>query len=95
MTVVGRSETGGKPAVSLGYGRGATVISCDKNASDSGRLAEYTAQADALIVAAGVPGLVTAEHVREGALVLDVCTNPVTDPRPERRGWSGTWTAPP
>jgi methylenetetrahydrofolate dehydrogenase (NADP+)/methenyltetrahydrofolate cyclohydrolase len=80
ITVVGRSETVGKPAVSLGYERGAAVISCDKNASDSGRLAEYTGQADALIVAAGVPGLVTAEHVREGAIVLDVGTNPVTDP---------------
>jgi len=80
VTVVGRSDTVGKPAVSIGQARGAAVISCDKNASDCGRLAEYTEQADALIVAAGVPGLIGAEHVREGVIVLDVGTNPVTDP---------------
>lgn len=80
VTLVGRSDTVGKPAVSLGFARGATVISCDKNASDSGRLAEYTGQAEVLIVAAGVPSLIKREHVREGAIVLDVGTNPVTDP---------------
>jgi methylenetetrahydrofolate dehydrogenase (NADP+)/methenyltetrahydrofolate cyclohydrolase len=33
-----------------------------------------------LIVAAGVPGLIRAEHVRAGAVVLDVGINPVRDP---------------
>lgn len=80
LAVVGRSQTVGKPAVALGFERGATVISCDENASRAGRLAEHTRAADALIVAAGVPGLITADHIREGAIVLDVGTNPVKDP---------------
>jgi methylenetetrahydrofolate dehydrogenase (NADP+)/methenyltetrahydrofolate cyclohydrolase len=37
----------------------------------------HTRRADVLIVAAGVPELICAEHVREGTVVLDVGTNPV------------------
>ena len=54
--------------------------SVDEWASRSGRLGLHTRHADILIVAAGVPGLIRAEHVREGAVVLDVGINQVTDP---------------
>jgi methylenetetrahydrofolate dehydrogenase (NADP+)/methenyltetrahydrofolate cyclohydrolase len=80
ITVVGRSANVGKPAVSLAYSRQAAVDSIDEWASRSGRLGLYTRRADVLIVAAGVPGLIRAEHVRDGAVVLDVGINRVTDP---------------
>jgi methylenetetrahydrofolate dehydrogenase (NADP+) / methenyltetrahydrofolate cyclohydrolase len=79
IAVVGRSNNVGKPAVALGFARQATVLSCDEWASRSGRLAALTRSADVLVVAAGVPGLIGAEHVAEGAVVLDVGINPVTD----------------
>jgi Tetrahydrofolate dehydrogenase/cyclohydrolase, NAD(P)-binding domain/Tetrahydrofolate dehydrogenase/cyclohydrolase, catalytic domain len=62
----------GKPAVSLAYDRQAAVDSVDEWASRTGQLGLYTRRADVLIVAAGVPGLIRAEHVRQGAIVLDV-----------------------
>jgi methylenetetrahydrofolate dehydrogenase (NADP+) / methenyltetrahydrofolate cyclohydrolase len=80
ITVVGRSNNVGKPAVSLAYARQAAVESVDEWASRSGRLGLHTRRADVLIVAAGVPGLIKAEHVREGAVVLDVGINQVSDP---------------
>jgi methylenetetrahydrofolate dehydrogenase (NADP+) / methenyltetrahydrofolate cyclohydrolase len=80
ITVVGRSNNVGKPAVSLAYDRQAAVESVDEWASRSGRLGLHTRRADILIVAAGVPGLIRAEHVREGAVVLDVGINQVADP---------------
>lgn len=80
LVIVGRSNNVGKPAAILGLQRNATVISAHKHTYDAGRLAEHTRQADLLIVAVGVPGLVTAEHVREGAIVVDIGINPVTRP---------------
>jgi methylenetetrahydrofolate dehydrogenase (NADP+) / methenyltetrahydrofolate cyclohydrolase len=80
ITVVGRSSNVGKPAVSLAYARQAAVESVDEWASRAGRLGFHTRRADVLIVAAGVPGLIRAEHVRPGAVVLDVGINQVTDP---------------
>ena len=80
VCVVGRSNNVGKPLISLAAERGAVVVSCDENASRTGRLAQYTRLGDVLVVAAGVPGLVRAEHVAPGAVVLDVGINPVVDP---------------
>lgn len=80
VVVVGRSNNVGKPAVSLGFARGAAVISCDANAYRAGRLREHTLKADALIVAAGVAGLIDESYVREGVIAVDVGINPVADP---------------
>lgn len=80
ITVVGRSSNVGMPAVSLAYDRQAAVDSVDEWASRTGQLGLYTRRADVLIVAAGVPGLIRAEHVRQGAVVLDVGINRITDP---------------
>ncbi|WP_209270527.1 bifunctional 5,10-methylenetetrahydrofolate dehydrogenase/5,10-methenyltetrahydrofolate cyclohydrolase [Streptomyces sp. NEAU-H3] len=71
--VVGRSTVVGKPLAHLLLGRDATVTVCHSRTRD---LAEVTREADILIAAAGQPGLVTAEHVRPGAIVIDVGTNP-------------------
>jgi methylenetetrahydrofolate dehydrogenase (NADP+) / methenyltetrahydrofolate cyclohydrolase len=79
IVVVGRSNNVGKPAVSMAYERQAAVESVDEWASRTGGLGPHTRRADVLVVAAGRPGLVKAEHVREGAVVIDVGINPVTD----------------
>jgi methylenetetrahydrofolate dehydrogenase (NADP+)/methenyltetrahydrofolate cyclohydrolase len=52
----------------------ATVTVCHKYTKD---LANFTRQADILIVAVGKPGLVTADMVKEGAVVIDVGTTRV------------------
>src|SRR4051794_6509592 len=80
LVLVGRSNNVGKPAAILGLQRNATVISAHKHTYDAGRLAAHTARADILIVAAGVPGLIGADHVRPGAIVVDIGINPVTGP---------------
>lgn len=80
IVVVGRSNNVGKPAVSMAFERQAAVESIDEWASVNGRLGWFTRRADVLIVAAGQPGLIRTEHVRSGAIVLDVGINPVTHP---------------
>ena len=80
IVVLGRSNNVGKPASLLGMQRGATVVSCDVNTSRAGRLREFTRQADVLIVAVGVAGLIGPDDVREGAVVIDVGINPVQTP---------------
>ncbi|WP_329252729.1 hypothetical protein OG417_09420 [Actinoallomurus sp. NBC_01490] len=80
IVVIGRSNNVGKPAVSLAYDRQAAVESIDVWASRAGRLGWHTRRADVLIVAAGVPGLIRSEHIKEGAIVLDVGINPLLDP---------------
>jgi methylenetetrahydrofolate dehydrogenase (NADP+) / methenyltetrahydrofolate cyclohydrolase len=74
--VVGRSLVVGKPAAQLLLARDATVTVCHSRTPD---LAAVTRAADVLIAAAGRPGLLTAEHVRPGAVVVDVGTNTAAD----------------
>jgi methylenetetrahydrofolate dehydrogenase (NADP+)/methenyltetrahydrofolate cyclohydrolase len=85
IVLVGRSNNVGKPAAILGLARNATMISAHKHTHDAGRLAEHTVQADILIVAAGVPGLIRGEMVREGAIVIDIGINAVVDAAGRRR----------
>jgi methylenetetrahydrofolate dehydrogenase (NADP+) / methenyltetrahydrofolate cyclohydrolase len=80
LVLVGRSNNVGKPALWLGLARGATVVSCHHFTSQAGRLAEHTLRADIVIVAAGVPGVVNGEMVKEGVIAVDVGINPVRDP---------------
>jgi methylenetetrahydrofolate dehydrogenase (NADP+)/methenyltetrahydrofolate cyclohydrolase len=70
--VVGRSAVVGKPLAQLLLARDATVTICHSRTAD---LAEVTREADVLAVAAGRVGLITARHVRPGAVVVDVGTN--------------------
>jgi methylenetetrahydrofolate dehydrogenase (NADP+) / methenyltetrahydrofolate cyclohydrolase len=79
LVLVGRSNNVGKPAAILGLQRNATVISCHRHTFDAGRLSEHTLGADILIVAVGVPGLVSGEMVREGAIVIDIGINALRD----------------
>lgn len=80
IVVVGRSNNVGKPAVLLAQARNATVVSCDVHTHRAGLLYDLTATADILIVAAGVPGLIGGDHVKDGVIAIDVGINPVTDP---------------
>ncbi|HEY8092181.1 MAG TPA: tetrahydrofolate dehydrogenase/cyclohydrolase catalytic domain-containing protein [Acidimicrobiales bacterium] len=80
VVIVGRSHNVGKPAVWLALDRDATVVSCNLQTSEAGRLEHFTRQADVLIVAAGVPGLITGDHVRDGVIAIDVGINPIEDP---------------
>jgi methylenetetrahydrofolate dehydrogenase (NADP+)/methenyltetrahydrofolate cyclohydrolase len=80
LVLVGRSNNVGKPAAILGLQRNATVVSAHRHTFDSGRLAEHTRSADILIVAVGVPGLIGADLVSEGAIVIDIGINALENP---------------
>ena len=69
VTVVGRSLVIGKPAAMLLLAENATVTLCH---SRSGDLRPLCREADIVIAAAGKMGLLGAEHLREGQVVLDV-----------------------
>ncbi|HQR32402.1 MAG TPA: bifunctional methylenetetrahydrofolate dehydrogenase/methenyltetrahydrofolate cyclohydrolase FolD [Blastocatellia bacterium] len=73
--VVGRSDIVGKPMALLLLHRHATVTICHSKTRD---LAAITRQADILIAAIGRTAMITGEHVREGAVVIDVGTNDAT-----------------
>jgi methylenetetrahydrofolate dehydrogenase (NADP+) / methenyltetrahydrofolate cyclohydrolase len=73
--VVGASRLVGAPLSMMLIEQGrATVTVCHKYTKD---LASFTRQADILIVAVGKPGLITADMVKEGAVVIDVGTTRV------------------
>ncbi|MFF3564394.1 bifunctional 5,10-methylenetetrahydrofolate dehydrogenase/5,10-methenyltetrahydrofolate cyclohydrolase [Streptomyces sp. NPDC002574] len=76
VAVVGRSTVVGKPAALLLLDRNATVTVCHSRTPD---LPAVTAGADVVVAAAGRPGLITAAHVRPGAVVIDVGTNPTPE----------------
>jgi methylenetetrahydrofolate dehydrogenase (NADP+) / methenyltetrahydrofolate cyclohydrolase len=71
VALVGRGNTVGRPLGLLLSRRteNATVTLCHTGTLD---LASHTRAADIVIVAAGVPGLLTADMVRPGAVVVDV-----------------------
>jgi methylenetetrahydrofolate dehydrogenase (NADP+)/methenyltetrahydrofolate cyclohydrolase len=75
--VVGASEIVGKPVALLLAEQMATVTVCHIATRD---LAAHTRRADIVVVAAGVPQLIGAGHVKPGAVVIDVGINRVTLP---------------
>ncbi|MBN1675996.1 MAG: bifunctional 5,10-methylene-tetrahydrofolate dehydrogenase/5,10-methylene-tetrahydrofolate cyclohydrolase [Kiritimatiellae bacterium] len=78
VVVVGRSNIVGKPIANMLLqkqdGANATVTVCHTRTKD---MASHTRRADILIVAAGKPNAVTADMVKEGAVVIDVGVNRV------------------
>ncbi|HSL25226.1 MAG TPA: bifunctional 5,10-methylenetetrahydrofolate dehydrogenase/5,10-methenyltetrahydrofolate cyclohydrolase, partial [Acidimicrobiia bacterium] len=78
--VVGRSFLVGRPLALMLSSRGvdATVTIAHSRTRD---LADVTRQADILVAAVGVPRLITAHHVKPGAVVIDVGINRVDDDR--------------
>ena len=67
--VVGRSVIVGRPVAMLLLHANATVTICHSRTDD---LARNTLDADILVAAVGIPGLVTADMVKQGAAVIDV-----------------------
>jgi methylenetetrahydrofolate dehydrogenase (NADP+) / methenyltetrahydrofolate cyclohydrolase len=70
--VVGRSDIVGKPLSNLLQQANATVTLCHSHTRD---LPRHTLDADVLVVAVGVPALITADMVKAGAVVVDVGMN--------------------
>ncbi len=84
--VVGRSDIVGKPMAMMLLHSHATVTLCHSRTRD---LAAVTRQADILVAAAGVLALIGADHVREGAVVVDVGMHRVTDAAVVERLYGG------
>jgi methylenetetrahydrofolate dehydrogenase (NADP+)/methenyltetrahydrofolate cyclohydrolase len=79
VVVIGRGTTVGR-SIGLILTRravNATVTLCHTGTQ---HLAELTRQADVIVAAAGVPGIVTADMVKDGAVLIDVGVSRVTDP---------------
>lgn len=74
--IVGHSNVVGKPLAAMMLNRNATVTVCHVFTKD---LAAHTRNAEVLVVAAGVPGLIRGDMVRPGACVFDVGINRVGD----------------
>ena len=81
VVIVGRSNIVGKPLAAMlmqkGKGADSTVTVVH---SMTGNLSKITSQADILVAAVGKPNFVTADMVKEGAVVIDVGTNEIDDP---------------
>ena len=81
VVILGRSNIVGRPLANLLSQKtalgNATVTLCHTGTRD---VAKYTRAADVVIAAAGRPRTVTAEMVRDGAVIIDVGVNRVSDP---------------
>jgi methylenetetrahydrofolate dehydrogenase (NADP+)/methenyltetrahydrofolate cyclohydrolase len=81
VVVVGRSNIVGKPLANMliqkSESANATVTICHTSTKDIGY---FTRQADIVVAAAGHPNTITADMIREGAVVIDVGVNRVKDP---------------
>ena len=80
--VVGASQIVGRPLALLLTEQMATVTLCHIATRD---LASHTRRADVLVVAVGKPGLITADHIKPGACVIDVGINRVPQPDGTKR----------
>ena len=78
VVIVGRSNIVGKPLANLLTRKehNATVTVCHTGTPE---LSYFTQQADILIAAAGRPGLITKDMVKDGAAVIDVGVNRIPD----------------
>ena len=74
--IVGRSNIVGKPMAALMLSRNATVTVCHSKTQD---LATVCKEADILVAAVGRPKFITADMVKDGAVVLDVGINRLPD----------------
>ena len=72
MVVVGRSNIVGKPMALLGIAASATVTVCHSRTQN---LKEVVAAADVVVAAIGRPNFITADMIKDGAIVIDVGIN--------------------
>ncbi|MGB1586656.1 MAG: bifunctional 5,10-methylenetetrahydrofolate dehydrogenase/5,10-methenyltetrahydrofolate cyclohydrolase [Thermoplasmatota archaeon] len=76
VVIVNHSNIVGKPLAAMCINRDATVAVCHKHTAD---LKSHTRRADVLVTGTGIPGLITADHVKTGAVVVDVSMNRLDD----------------
>lgn len=74
VVIVGRSNLVGKPLINLFLNEDATVTICHSKTED---LKKYTEVADILVVAVGKKDLITADMVKNNAIIIDVGINKV------------------
>lgn len=83
--VLGRSNIVGKPIAALMLQKNnyanATVTICHSNTKN---LKEFTSKADILVVAMGNPEFIKSDMVKDGAIIIDVGTNRIDDPKLEK-----------
>jgi methylenetetrahydrofolate dehydrogenase (NADP+)/methenyltetrahydrofolate cyclohydrolase len=81
--VIGRSNIVGKPVAALLSRKetNATVTMCHTGTKD---ISKFTKDADIVVVAAGRPGTLTGDMIRDGAVVIDVGVNRIPDSAKER-----------
>ena len=72
VTIIGRSNIVGKPLIQCCLNKNATVTVCHSKTKD---LKEHTINADIIIAAIGKSKFVTADMIKEGAVVIDVGIN--------------------
>ena len=72
VVIVGRSNIVGKPAGQLFLNENATVTYCHSKTKD---LKAHTKHADIIVAAVGKVNFITADHIKEGAIVVDVGIN--------------------
>jgi methylenetetrahydrofolate dehydrogenase (NADP+)/methenyltetrahydrofolate cyclohydrolase len=84
--IVGRSAIVGKPMAGLLLRESCTVTVCHSRTRD---LAAVTREADILVAAIGRPGVIGPDHVREGAVVVDVGINRLDDAAETERLFPG------
>jgi methylenetetrahydrofolate dehydrogenase (NADP+)/methenyltetrahydrofolate cyclohydrolase len=84
--IVGRSAIVGKPMAGLLLRENCTVTVCHSRTAD---LAAVTREADLLVAAIGRAGMIGPDHVREGAVVIDVGMNRLTDAAEVERLYPG------
>jgi methylenetetrahydrofolate dehydrogenase (NADP+)/methenyltetrahydrofolate cyclohydrolase len=81
VVIVGRSNIVGKPLANMlvqkAANANATVTICHTGTRD---IAHFTRQADIVIAAAGKPNTITADMIKDGAIVVDVGINRIPDP---------------
>jgi methylenetetrahydrofolate dehydrogenase (NADP+) / methenyltetrahydrofolate cyclohydrolase len=72
VVVVGRSNIVGKPVGQLFLNQHATVTYCHSRTKD---LQAQTSQADILVAAVGIANFIKADHIKDGAVIIDVGIN--------------------
>ncbi len=88
VTVIGRGTTVGR-SIGLLLTRRAVNATVTLTHTGTADLAEHTRNADVIVAAAGVPGILTADLVKPGAVVVDVGVSRVTDPETGRSRIAG------
>ena len=69
IVIINHSNVVGKPLAAILLNRNATVAICHVFTKN---LKQYTSKADIIITGAGIPKLITTDHIKENAIVLDV-----------------------